>query len=58
MRLKQHDSSSCPDCGMDPQDVPHLFDCTAHPNDLSPMNQSRRYALSVPGEPGLADEDG
>ena len=37
-RLKQSDSSSCPDCGMDPQDVPHLFDCTAHPNDLSPVN--------------------
>ena len=28
--LKQTDSSSCPDCGMDPQDVPHLFNCTAH----------------------------
>ena len=26
------------DCGMDPQDVPHLFDCVAHPNDLSPVN--------------------
>ena len=25
--MKQSDSSSCPDCGMDPQDVPHLFDC-------------------------------
>ena len=37
-RLKQSDSSSCPDCGMDPQDVPHLFDCTAHPDDLSPVN--------------------
>ena len=23
---------------MDPQDVPHLFDCTAHPNNLSPVN--------------------
>ena len=23
---------------MDPQDVHHLFDCTAHPNDMSPMN--------------------
>ena len=23
---------------MDPQDVPHLFDCVAHPNDLSPVN--------------------
>ena len=20
------------------QDVPHLFDCTGHPNDLSPVN--------------------
>ena len=37
-RLKQSDSSSYPDCGMDPQDVPHMFDCTAHPNDLSPVN--------------------
>ena len=37
-RLKQSDSSSCPDCGMDTQDVPHLFDCMAHPNDLSPVN--------------------
>ena len=37
-RMKQSDSSSCPDCGMDPQDVPHLFDCTAHPNDLSPVS--------------------
>ena len=37
-RLKQSDFSSCPDHGMVPQDVPHLFDCTAHPNDLSPVN--------------------
>ena len=37
-RLNQSDSSSCPDCGMDPHDVSHLFDCTAHPNDLSPVN--------------------
>ena len=35
-RLKQTDSSSCPDCGMDPQDVPHLFNCTAHPTTLTP----------------------
>ena len=34
-RLKQTDFSSCPDCAMDPQDVPHLFNCTAHPYDLS-----------------------
>ena len=37
-RLKQSDSSGCPECGMDPQDVPHLFDCTADPNYLSPVN--------------------
>ena len=37
-RLKQSDSSRCPDCGMDPQDVPRLLDCVAHPNDLSPVN--------------------
>ena len=37
-RLKQSDSSRWPDCGMDPQVVPHLFDCVAHPNDLSPVN--------------------
>ena len=36
-RLKQSDSSSCPHCGMDPQDVPHMFDCTAHSNDLLPV---------------------
>ena len=37
-RLKNTDSSSCPDCGMDPQNLPHLFKCTAYPNDLSHMN--------------------
>ena len=37
-RLKQSDSSRCPDCGMDPHDVPHLLDCVARPNDLSPVN--------------------
>ena len=37
-RLNQSDSSSCPDCGMHPQDVPHLFDCMDHPNDLSHVN--------------------
>ena len=35
-RLKQTESSSCPDCGMDPQDVPHLFNCTTHPTTLTP----------------------
>ena len=37
-RWKQSNSSCCPDCGMDPQDVPHLFNCTAHHNDLLPVN--------------------
>ena len=37
-RPKQSDYSCCPDYGMDPQDVPHLFDCMTHPNDLSPAN--------------------
>ena len=37
-RLEQSDYSSCPDCGMDPQDVPHLFNCTTHPNDRSHVN--------------------
>ena len=31
-RLKQSDFSRCSDCGIDPQDVPHLFDYVAHPN--------------------------
>ena len=36
-RLKQSDSSRCPHCGIC-KDVPHLFDCVANPNDLSPVN--------------------
>ena len=36
--LKQNDYSNCPDCGMDSQDVPHMFNCMAHSNDLSPVN--------------------
>ena len=36
--MLETDSSSCPDCGMDAQDVPHLFNCTAHPTDMSPVN--------------------
>ena len=47
---------------MDPQDVPHLFDCTAHPNDLSLMGQANREDTgterSGPGQPGLIDDDG
>ena len=36
-RLKLTESSSCPDCGIVPQYIPHLF-CTAHPTYLSPVN--------------------
>ena len=38
--------------GYIPQDVPHLFDCTAHPNDLSPVNLWDRpietYITNIP----------
>ena len=57
-RLKQTDASSCPYCGMDPQDVPYLFNCTAHPTTLTPESLWDRPVktiteLSRPGEPGL-----
>ena len=32
------DSSSSSDSGIKSQDVPHLFNCTAHPTDMSPVN--------------------
>ena len=37
-RLKQTVDPRCPDCGVNPHDVPHLFNCTAHPNALSTVN--------------------
>ena len=37
-RLKPTVDPRCPDCGVNPHDVPHLFHCTAHPNDLSTVN--------------------
>ena len=37
-RLNQTDSTSCLDCEMDSQDVPHLFNCTAHPTALTHTN--------------------
>ena len=37
-RLKQTVDPRCPDCGVNPHDVLHLFNCTAHPNALSTMN--------------------
>ena len=46
-RLNQTDSSSCPDCGMDPQDVPHLFNCTALPTALTPENLWNRPVKSI-----------
>ena len=35
------------DCGMDSQDVPHLFNCTAHPNDLSHVNLSDKLVKTI-----------
>ena len=46
-RLKQTDSSSCPDCGMDPQDVPHLFNYTAHPTTLTPESLWNRPVKTI-----------
>ena len=46
-RMKQTVSSSCPDCGMDPQDVPHLFNCTAHPTTLTPENLCDRPIKTI-----------
>ena len=37
-RLTPTVDSRCPDCGVNPHDVPHLFHCTAQPNDLSTVN--------------------
>ena len=34
-RLKPTVDPRWPDCGVNPHDVPHLFNCTAHPNPLS-----------------------
>ena len=46
-RLNQTDYSSCPDCGMDPQDISHLFKCTAHPTALTPENVWDRPGLTA-----------
>ena len=46
-RLKQTDSSSCPDCGMEPQDDPHLFNCTAHPTTLTPEGLRNRPIKTI-----------
>ena len=55
-RLKQTKSSSCPDCGIDPQDVSHLFKCTDHHTALTPEIYGKdpsRTVLSRPREHGL-----
>ena len=37
-RLMPTVDPSCPDCGVIPQDVPHLFNCSANPNTLEAVN--------------------
>ena len=46
-RLKQTDSSSRPDCGMDLQDAFHLFNCTAHPTAFTPENLWNRPVKTI-----------
>ena len=46
-RLKQTNSSSCPDCGLDLDDVPHMFNCTAHPTALTPKNLWDRNVKTI-----------
>ena len=55
-RLKQSDTSSCPNCGMDPQDVPHLFNCTDHPTALTPENVWDRPVKTI-GELSFLDPE-
>ena len=54
-RLKQNDSSTCADCGMDPQDVSLLFNSISHPTALS--HETREYDTRAepyrPGKPGI-----
>ena len=37
-RVKKEPSNICPECRSAPQDVAHLFACTAHPTDLTPLD--------------------
>ena len=37
-RVRDEPSDGCTDCGTSPQDVAHLFTCTAHPTDLTPVD--------------------
>ena len=45
LELLQKDTEA--DCGMYPQDVPHLFNCTAHPTALTPENLWNRPANTI-----------
>ena len=59
---EQLKKTCCQDCGMDLQDVPHLLKCTAHPNNLSPVDlwdkPIKTIKLYGPEQPGITDEDG
>ena len=37
LRLNETNSSSCAGCGMNPQDVPHMFNCTVNPTNFTPV---------------------
>ena len=37
-RLEPAVSNTCPDCGIGPHDVHHLFHCAAHPTTLQPTD--------------------
>ena len=55
-RLNQTDYLSCPDCGMVPQDVPHLFNCADHPNALTHNNLWNRPVKTI-RELSFLDQD-
>ena len=46
-RLKPTVDPKCPDCGVNPHDVPHLFNCTAHPNALPTVNMWDKPVESI-----------
>ena len=46
-RLDRLVPASCPDCGSDPQDVQHLFDCREHPNALTPVDMWNKPVNSI-----------
>ena len=55
-RLNQTDYLSCPDCGMVPQDVPHLFNCADHPTALTHNNLWNRPVKTI-RELSFLDQD-